>query len=178
MKRRTIKIEEKLTDEYVNRLMDKFTQLATKDDEKEITLLFGDTSEGGVMDSVRTFIFLIESSGVPVRTRNTGQIYSAASLLFLAGGKRDGTIGSRISFHPFTVNSNGIRIDYVNKDLAIYGREIKRQFILISKYIQRRVPLLSKKAIREFFNAPEYVYVEFDDAVKCGILTESVPVKV
>lgn len=137
---------------------------------REITLRFRGC-RGGNTEAVLDLIDYLLTSGVPIRTRNIGWTYSAASILFLAGDedKREGTPASRITLHSTVVTTGKVRWNHFDEDHARLKAYSKRIFIRAMQFVKSRTRLTMEEV--EMFFSRDDLYFDLEAARKFGLVT-------
>lgn len=175
MSNRTINVGSKDLDACsLGRIEKRFNRLVSEDPCKHITFLFG-TCPGGDVEAVLGFVDKVLASGVPVRTRNVGRIYSAAVLLFLVGETREGTRDCEFTLHPFRVNPEEVRFDDLEGDFASWLGNVRKLRDRVIEFIISRTKLSSEEVIR-FFSSNEF-HFDKGSAKRFGILRDPDPVE-
>lgn len=134
-----------------------------KEERKPIKILI--YSYGGDVDSIMSFIDVIQISKTPIHTFNMGQALSAGALLFIAGHKRFAMPNSQVLIHAGGVNgvSGGTNsvIEMVDNIKEI--QKAIEVFIIENTNID-------KKTYTKFSKKEWYINVA--DGVKYGIIDE------
>lgn len=145
----------------------RFDKLVSCDPHGRITFLFRNCL-GGDVNAVFGFIDRIIASGVPVRTRNIGKIYSAAVILFLVGQKREGSNGCEFKLHPFKVNPEEVSFLNLEGDFDSWLGNVRKLRSRVTRFIVDRTRL-SVSEVFHFFSSHKF-HFDMESAQKFGIL--------
>lgn len=143
-----------------------------KSQQEATSLIVNINSEGGNVDEGFNIYNYIKSLGLPVKTIGSGVVASIATVIFMAGSKREIKKGTIFMIHyPMIEQLTNV----TSEKLDSYSKELKRyEKILVDFYVETTG--LEKEAIEPMLN--NETFLEYKDLYNLGFVTDKTPIKV
>jgi hypothetical protein len=171
MPKRTINIKgQHLFPDDVRSIEIRFWKIAKENPGSPVRLVFGDCG-GAAYVPTMDFIYRIIESGVEVKTKNEGAIYSAATLLYLAGKERDGVKGCKFYLHPLNGMPEEYSIRTIKKDALAFGAKLKKLMLEMMEYVESRTHLSRTEMLKICSRKGKPYFFDYELAKKAGIIT-------
>jgi ATP-dependent protease ClpP protease subunit len=130
--------------------------------------IYINNNPGGQLYAILSLIDLINDSKCKIITYCTGYIASAASLLFLSGDIKIMFEHSKIMLHEVSLNINSDLVYLTHDYMKKYNRIMKNDNKIIKNLLIRYC--IPDKYINKIFNKHKEVYIDYNKALKIGII--------